>query len=272
MYTLKKCIHFVFNIIEALAIVEKNYILLFISLIINLNFVTACGNKKNIEPPKKDNTGQINSNDATPKINYNCNDALSCPRVRLALTGTSIGGQADALMTWDIGATAPDDKQRNVRIVMENLLPGMQIISEPNENVIRGNWKPKAAQQGSLLFKARDMRRCQMMTGSSISCNDMSRFIQDYDQILEAPYQVVAKGETFDAGASEFFRQFHCEHMLSTDSDVYKATYAGSVIAAGAAAGAYSDNITVSTGYSRSTWRRAGSRPVICRSRCRLSS
>jgi predicted small lipoprotein YifL len=199
----------------------------FIALVMLSATITGCGNKAPIEkkaPPKVADAKAF-----TPT--NECASAQSCPQLNLALSGiTTLGGSAETLMTWDVGGTAPEDsRNRTVMVVMETQLPGMQVISKPTDPRVSVNWKPEVAQSGTMQFRARDVTRCQKVSGGAVNCGDMAVLQPQYEQILPSPFQVVAKNEKFDAGNSEFFRQFHCTAQGMTKAD--NAILAGAGVA-----------------------------------------
>jgi len=240
-------------------VTQKARKLLLVSIsIVAMAGSVSCGKKKS--SIKKPNSTSLSGADAQSGSNFQCQqNAANCPRVRLALSGISaLGGQADSLMIWDVGGVAPDDRQRQVVVVMDTTLPGMETISSATDARVSVNWKPIAAQQGTLKFRARDMTRCQRMSGGSGNCHDMNIFLDQFDQILETPFQVMEKGIDFNAGQSDFFRQFHCK-KANDGSDAAKAIYAGASIATGAAAGAISDNGTARNGAAQGAKKASGS-------------
>jgi hypothetical protein len=187
----------------------------------------SCGNTKQLKKTAPDKK----SGDQTALVSqFACVNAQQCPQVRLALSGIqSLGGAAESLLYWDVGATAPDDKSaRQIMVVMDKDLPGMEVISKDTDLRVSVNWKPTTPETGVLQFRARDITRCLKLSGGTINCGDMKTLAPSYEQVLTAPYQVVPKNQKFDAKSSEFFRQFHCNAGIGEA--------AGAVIAGASAA------------------------------------
>jgi hypothetical protein len=181
-----------------------------------------------------------------------CVNAQQCPQIRINLSGiSSLGASAETLLMWNVGAITPDDKTRQVMVVMETLLPGMEVISKATDPRVSVNWKPLVPETGVMNFRARDVSRCQKVTSGSVNCGDMTVLQPQFEQILPTPYQVVPKNETFNAADSEFFRQFHCETQGMTNEE--KAILAGGSVAVRTAGSLDSDSRSGSGYGSQST-------------------
>lgn len=212
-------------------------------LIALIGALSSCGGAfgplKSNGPVKKSTPTRLANQNAVGTTTA-CISAVQCPQAMISLSGiSSLGAPAEALLMWDVGGVTPEEKSRQVMVVMQSKLAGMEVISKPSDLRVSVNWKPLEPQTGVMQFRARDVTRCQRITGGALNCLDMSIPQPQFEQILTAPYQIVPKGATFDPIASPFFKQFHCESQGLTNAE--KAILAGGGILGDAAGSAIND-------------------------------
>jgi hypothetical protein len=232
-------------------IVSRKHLIAFSIMVSAASLLSSCGNKS---ATRVVTTRPSQTSGDAKNVDSRCIDYSQCPRLALSLAGRSnLGGEAGKLMTWDIGALASQDEQRETVVVMDNTLSGMDIFSKPTDKILRVNWKPESAQQGELRFRARDMTRCRIFAAQyGGDCNDLNVAIGEFDTVFKSPFQVVAKGQIFQAENSDFFRQFNCKNLQSGQKAA-QAVGAGSSILTGATSGdglgSQGDNVSVLIDY-----------------------
>lgn len=171
-----------------------------------------CGN--NSDKPQVQRAPVQGAN-ATPG-NYTCVSDKQCPKLNLTFGGASkLGGSVGQVLSWNIQAKSLEDPTRSVVVVLheqKDMKQGMQIRSANGDPALLINWKPESASNGFIEFRARDVKRCMMLTNNNQSlCYNFSTYQEPYDIISNYPFEVMPSGESFDVNNSAFFKSFACD-------------------------------------------------------------